>query len=442
MIRNNTLLKGTFLLTLAGFISRFIGFFYRIFLSNKIGAEGIGIYQMVFPLFALTFSITGAGLQTSISKYIAENPREKNDFLGSGIFLSCIFSIFCMVVLYRYSGLLATSVLNEERCAPLIRILALSIPFEAIHSCVNGFYLGQKKAVLPSLTQLLEQGVRVCSVILIYSVMKRNQQIPSISVAVLGIVFGEFASMCTSVCCAWFSLYKESLIIKIRASSCRNLLSMSLPLTANRVVLNLLASTEAICIPGQLQHYGLSKYDALSSYGVLTGMALPLILFPSAITNSLSVMMVPAISDTMAHGGTQRIDHYIRKSMTYCIIFGLGCTLFFLIFGRFLGALLFHNSDCGNYLLILCFLCPFLYLNTTLSSILHGLGRTSLTFTYSVLSLTLRLLFVFLCIPRLGIYGYFAGLLISQAFHSILLIRSCLGKSIASGKNSLPNGHK
>lgn len=421
---NNPLLRGTFVLTLAGLISRIIGFFYRIFLSHTIGAEGIGIYQMVFPLFSLCYAITAAGLQTSISKHIAGEPKHKNSFLGSGILLSIFFSVVCTFLLYCYSDFCAVTILKESRCAPLIRILALSIPFEAIHSCINGYYLGQKKAALPSITQLVEQSVRVCSVILLYTILEHRGLKPSISVAVLGIVFGEFASMSVSALCVWFQLLREKSVLHAGVLQCRQLLTMSLPLTGTRVIINFLASIEAICIPGQLQIYGLSRFDALSSYGVLTGMALPLILFPSAVTNSLSVMLVPAISDTMTHGGKSQVKKYIKKSSTYCLLLGACCTLFFLLSSRFLGNLLFHNQDAGTYVLILSFLCPFLYLNTTLSSILHGLGKTSLTFTFSVLALSLRLFFVFLAIPQIGMNGYFAGLLISQIFHTILLVLS------------------
>ena len=103
-------------------------------------------------------------------------------------------------------------------------------------------------------------------------------------------------------------------------------------MTGNRVVLNLFTSIEAILIPLKLKEAGLSTSAALSMFGVLTGMALPLILFPTSITNSLAVMLLPAVSEASAHGERDRIKKAVSKSITYCMLFGFACTASMVIF--------------------------------------------------------------------------------------------------------------
>lgn len=171
----NPLIFGTLLLTASGALSRIIGFFYRIFLSHTIGAEGIGIYQLIFPVYALCFSLTAAGIQTSISKFVAEVSVKKEDlsekcYLMAGIILSLSLSFLCSFYLYNQADFLASHVVHEYRTASLLRILAYAIPCGAIHSCISGYYYGLKKAVIPSVSQLLEQSVRVLSVYIIYKV--------------------------------------------------------------------------------------------------------------------------------------------------------------------------------------------------------------------------------------------------------------------------------
>lgn len=418
----NPLVLGTFLLTASGVLSRIIGFFYRIFLSHTIGAEGIGIYQLIFPLLALCSSFTTAGIQTAISKFVAEVSDDQNEsrrrcYLAAGLLLSLSLSFLCAFYLYTQADFLAYHVIHEYRTAPLLRILAYSLPFGAIHSCISGYYYGLKKAMIPSVSQLIEQIVRVASVYVIYRVQMQEQIPVTPAIAVWGIVCGEIFSALFSTAAVRFS--------KLRLCDFKNALPkigrLSVPLTGNRVVLNLFTSIEAILIPLKLKEAGLSTSAALSMFGVLTGMALPLILFPTSITNSLAVMLLPAVSEASAHGERDRIKKAVSKSITYCMLFGFACTAFFFFGGNFLGMWLFQNEMSGNFIMQLGFICPFLYLTSTLAAILNGLGRTVQTFCYNLVSICIRLLFALFAIPAFGIKGYLWGLLASQIILSVCL---------------------
>lgn len=186
-------------------------------------------------------------------------------------------------------------------------------------------------------------------------------------------------------------------------------LQLAVPLSANRLILNLLQSVEAIYIPNRLMAYGLSNADALGVYGVLTGMSLPLILFPSAVTNSISVLLLPIVSEADAGGNHKAVKRAILTSIRSCLLLGFFCTTMFLLFGRMAGRLLYGSELAGSFILTLSFLCPFMYIASMLNSILNGLGKTIQTFLFSVVSLLLRLVFVFFAIPRSGYSGVSLG---------------------------------
>ncbi len=450
MQRKNPLLIGTFILTVTGLLSRFIGFFYRIFLSNVFGAEGMGIYQLISPVLALTFSLTVSGMQTAISKYVASETTThdyKTSFrtLWVGFLLSMSLSFGCMAFIYQYSEWIAVTFLLEERCAPLLRIIALSIPMATVHSCINGYFYGIKKTAIPALSQLSEQVVRVGSVYLIHHICVRHNMTPTISFAVVGLVIGESASMIVStvaIISRSFKVFEKPARLQMRSFShdglaasylkiSNNLLRLAVPLSANRIIINALQSIEAIYIPNKLIAYGLNNADALGVYGVLTGMSMPLILFPSAITNSISVLLLPIVSEADASGSQNTITKVVLTSIKYCMLLGFGCTALFLLFGRMAGNLLFHSRLAGSFILTLSFICPFLYVASTLNSILNGLGKTGLTFLYSIISLLVRLLFVFFAIPVWGIKGYLWGMLASQIVQTFLCTFSAL--RISSG---------
>lgn len=156
--KRHPLIIGTLILTATGLISRIIGFFYRIYLSRLFGEEGMGIYQLLSPVLSLSFSLTAAGYQTAISKIVAEQAARKGHSsfrpMLVGLTISLPLSLLCNAVIYCLSDYISVRLLLEPRTASMLRILSFSIPFSAIHACINGYFYGKKKAGIPALTQL------------------------------------------------------------------------------------------------------------------------------------------------------------------------------------------------------------------------------------------------------------------------------------------------
>ena len=435
MKRNNPFITGTIILTLTGLLSRLIGFFYRIYLSRLFGEEGMGVYQLLSPVLSLTFSVTAAGLQTAISKYVAGEAAAKNykasfRVLMTGLFLSILLSLPCTGIMLRFSELIAARFLLEPRTASMLRIIALSVPLGAVHSCINGYFYGVKKAGIPAATQLIEQFFRVACVFLASYTAGLKGGAPTINVAVVGLVVGEFGAMVVSIAAVYLrfcQLRPAAAYLSVTAK----LLALSVPLSLTRIVINLLQSVEAVYIPSMLQAYGYDSATALSVYGVLTGMALPLIFFPNALTGSISLMLLPVVSEADAAGNMAAVKRAARKTVYSCLFLGGICTLGFLLLGRPVGQLLFHSELAGIFICSLSFICPFLYLCATLTSILHGLGKAGSIFFVNVSSLLLRLAFVFWLLPRFGIDSYIAGMLLSQIYSAgflLLLLKKTVGK--------------
>lgn len=427
-IKSHPLIIGTAILTLTGFISRIIGFFYRIYLSRIFGEEGMGVYQLVNPVLSLSFSLTAAGYQTAISKFVAERAAvEKQPSLRpmlTGIMISTPLSLLCSLVIYQLSDSIAVKLLMEARTASMLRILAFSIPLSSIHACINGYFYGCKKAGVPAATQLIEQITRVACVYAMSAYAFSEGKVPSINVAVYGLAIGEFISLLAAILPAY--LYYAGNVHSRKAAAShpiyKNILLMALPLTANRLVLNILQSIESVSIPAKLKLYGYDSATALSVYGVLTGMAMPFIFFPNALTNSISVLLLPMISENYALGDMKAVKKATFRTIRYCFILGFFFLSIFALLGNLAGTMLFNSPLAGYFIRTLSFLCPFLYLDTTLSSILQGLGMAGRIFLMNLLALSLRLFFVFFAIPKLGISGYLYGILFSQIVQGILYL--------------------
>jgi stage V sporulation protein B len=454
MIRkfSNKLIQGTLLLTATGFITRIIGFVYRIFLANILGTNLLGIYQLVFPVYGICFTIYGAGIQTAISQLIASNVGESAQkarkdlaILKWGLLASLTLSLSLSAIIYLFAEPIAARFLLEPACSPYLRLLCLLFPFCGTSACINGYFYGKKEAKVPAVTQIVEQLVRVASVFVLCMALSATGE-TGCRLAILGLVLGEAAS-CFYNC---FHLYLAICRAGQKASSTQtgkmrkkqapalfrtkssgygtikqnkiasSLLFLAFTLTTTKLVISILHSVEAVFIPAALKKFGCSPEDALSIYGILSGIALPFILFPSTITNSFAVMLLPAIAQAQAERSDQKIKNYVTLSGKYSLFIGYLFTCIFLIFGKDFGTVLFHSSDAGTYIYALSWLCPFMYLSTTFTSIINGLGKTQLTFLITAVSLLVKIYFLVFLVPRYGIQAYLAGSLISYIAMTVL----------------------
>lgn len=419
MSKKNPIIMGTFILTISGFLTRIIGFFNRIYLSQLIGAKEMGIYQLIFPVYMIGFALCCHGIELALSQMIAAmKARQEEMYMKQLIFVSSCFSVSLAVILsvfiYRYALPISICFLREKDCAICLQLMSPILPFSALRACLHGYFMGIKKTGIPASGQLVEQITRVGCIWLLASYSIKNHP-KTASLAVIGMCIGEIIATLYT----WLSyrlLLKKRKLIEWRETPSNktllfDMLHHAVPFTGNKLTLTVISSLESILIPAMLRCFYQDRTLALSMYGVLTGMSMPFILFPATLTNSLSMMLLPAISEANAVKNKSLIKRTTAKTIHFCLIIGIFAFFLFFCYGKELGILIFHNESAGDFLLILAFLCPFLYLSSTCGSILNGLGQAKDTFFYSLFSLLVRILFIVGVVPLIGMKGYLWGLL-------------------------------
>lgn len=416
---------GTFFLTFSGLLTKLIGFFYRIFLSRIFQEEGLGIIGLVSPVMVLAHSVCSAGIQNAITRYVAASKGDKKGesfgYLFVGIFISVALSLLMAWLVFTNANYIALHIIGELRCVPLLRISALSFPLATIHCCINGYFYGKKRAAVPAMSMLTEQLTRVFCVYLLYQITQKLHANVSISFVCIGMLAGEFTSAIFS--CIFLALTPaDDAKISISSNMCSNIIALAFPISLNRVCISLISTVETLQLPKQLVNSGLTSSDALSVYGVFSGMAFPLIMFPSALTGAVSSLLLPSVSEAQIMGNNRRIKKLIYTTTAFCFALGVGCMVFFMVFANLLGTYLFASPVAASQIRALSFVCPFLYMSGALCSILHGLGKTGITFIFNLSSILLRLGFVFVAVPAFGFSGYLYGILFSQIFFDLLII--------------------
>ena len=359
-------LKGTLILACTGLISRIAGFFYRIFLSHAIGAEGLGLYQLVLPLQGLMAALSYTGIQSALSRLIAsrlalQEKKEARFSLVTGTLMAVFFSAAAGFLLFQHAYFFASTILKTPQTASLLRITAVSIPLCAIHSCIDSYYYARKKASVPAVVQLSEQSARIGTTYILYLIFLSEGRPITALIAAGGSLAGEAAASLVSLLVVSFHFgnhpVQEKNPIRI-FSLLKDLFTLSFPISLNRILLTLLGSIEAVLIPQMLLRSGMTASDSLKIYGIFTGMALPLLLFPSTLTSSAAVMLMPSIAQLDALGKQKQIRRVTDQTFFLCMFLGFLCGSGFFLFGPFLGTLLFHSQTAGTYIRYLSFICP------------------------------------------------------------------------------------
>lgn len=432
MTANNLVIKGTLILTIAGFSTRILGFYNRIFLSGLIGAKEMGIYQLIFPLYMVAFALTTCGNELAVTKLVSEY-KSRGDMASARAFfrvcfvVSALLSLTVCFIMRRNALWLCTHILNAPECVNCLKIICLGIPFMSMKGSIHGYFIGLEKSSVHGISDLLEQTAKIFGLYLLATYICVRSSYNA-QFAVWGIVIGEVTAFLYSVAALLVHHRKYKNCFQGRpirkAQIFRLFAKNSIPLTANRLALTVLQSIEAIMIPTVLLMYYHNSELSLATYGVFSGMAFPFIMFPSTITNSLSTMLLPAVSSANSSLQKPYLVRLCEKSLHFCLLIGIFSTITFYIFGRDIGMLFFQNKEAGMYLYQLSFLCPLIYLATTLASILNGLGFAAHNLLLTMIATVIRIGFIQLLIPKIGITGYTAGMFASYLFLSL----ACMGK--------------
>ena len=165
---------------------------------------------------------------------------------------------------------------------------------------------------------------------------------------------------------------------------------------------------------------------------------MPVITFPSAISNSIAMMIMPTIADANVSGNKEKIKITTNFTIWFSLVTGIFCIGFFIFFGDFIGKDIFGHASAGSYIKTLSWLCPLMYMSISFGSILHGLGKTTAAFIHNTAAIIIRLLFLLLLVPFYGIKAYFWGMLLSELITVSLHLRY-ISKEVAVNFSPVAN---
>ncbi|MEF9992686.1 MAG: polysaccharide biosynthesis C-terminal domain-containing protein [Romboutsia sp.] len=432
-MKRKKLILNALILTFATMSLGFISTGFRVYLSNKIGAEGMGLYQIVMSInfMASTFAISG--IRVTTTRLVAEELGKGNThniagIVRKGLLYSLLFSTITAIILYNYSEFIGTSLIKDTRSILPLKILSCGLPFTAFCSCISGYFYGARRVIKTITADILETFVMMSIIAIPLSAfLPKGLELTCCLISV--------AMSCGNIVAAIYSylLYifeRKPISKKIGATKSKfsffNIAYIAIPVACSAYIQTGLKTVEDILIPNALRQFGSSNSTSLAIFGMIKGMVLPILSFPSIFLASFSTLIIPEIAEANALHKNKLVIYIISKVFKFTLIIAMFASGLFIIFSNELGMALYNDPQVGVLMRILSPLIPLMYLDRVVDGSLNALNQQMSTLKYNLMDMSVRLTIILFLIPQKGIEGFIIVLFASTILNSTLSINKLL----------------
>lgn len=426
MTRLKKYLANGALMTAVALALRGLGVAFNAYISRKIGAEALGLYTLLGSVygFALTLALSGINLTTTrlVSDALGENSAEKVRIsMKKCISYALFFGLTAFVGLIMLAEPLALHALKDARVIKSLRLCATTLPLIALSSCFNGYFTAVRRVYKNATVQIIEQLARIafCAALL-NLIIGRDME----SCCVALVLGGALAEMLSFTISLFMFVFDRQKRVKFEKSGfperkiTKKMLSIGLPLAFSTYFRSALLSIEHILIPIGIEKSGSNRAQSLASYGTLQSMVMPLVLFPSALIHSFAGLLVPELAELKIQNNRTEIKYVAGRVCHLALVFAVGVSGVMIFFADELGTGIYGSEEAGRYIRLVAHIVPIMYLDTTVDSMLKGLGEHLYTMAINITDTLCSLVMVWILIPQMGIYGYITLIIVSEIFNA------------------------
>lgn len=391
------ILKSTFILFIGTLVVKSIGMYFRSVLSLSLGSEGMGIYEMIFSVYLLIVTFAYSGVNIAVVRLSGEGKIYGRSLVFTAQKLIVPLAAAVGAILFLFAPFIADNLLKAELAAQPLKILSFSVPFMSLSICFSSWYIGQGNTLIPVLCQIAEQTLRI----VVLKTMLSLGVSPLVSCA-WAMSLGEVLS-CIFIGAVFLMLggrkgrVKRGIIPKI--------LEICVPVGLGNYLSSGIGTAENILFPRMLSLY---SDNALSQYGMLSGMVMPMITFPSALLTSLSTVLMPSVAKS---GNGRQVKPYLDFTLKSSVLIAS----IFLFFPYRLGMALYSSSQVGTYVMRLSFIVPLMYTESIISSALNGLGKQRFLVIINSAEQVAMLFVILFFVPEWGLAAYIAAMFAGAA---------------------------
>lgn len=404
-------------------LMRTVAVAFNAFCVNKVGSEGMGLFSLVMSVytFAVTLATSGVNLASTrlVALYFGKNEGASvKSAMRKCLLYSAFFGTLSSALLFIFSNFAAVNFLNEPRAAMSIRALSLSLLPLSLCSAISGYFSAVRRVYKNAISQVLEQTVKILSCTFLLSLFVPR----GIEYACLALVLGGAISESFSFLIQIISFLADSRTLRGggKKVQMREVLGISLPVAFSAYVRSGLVTIEHILIPIGLAAYG--DANALATYGVVSAVALPIVLYPSAFVGAFSGQIIPEITEFYSSENKKEIAYVTSRAFFVTLFFSTLAAGMFSAFASDICAVIYGSREAAEYLRALAPLMPVMFLDTVTDSILKGLGKQFYTMCVNIADAAISVILVWLLVPRIGVYGYIIVIYVSECINTVFSI--------------------
>lgn len=420
------------LLTAVSLLMRSVSVSFQVYLSNKIGATAMGVFALISTVYGFALTLATSGIQLATTKLISEAYGENGEnasksvrvLLNKCIRYALFFGALSSCLLFSMSSFIGVRLLRDARTVLPLRIMSITLIPIALSSVFNGYFTAVRRVWKNAAVQVLGEGIRIFSCITLLSFCLNGD----IQFACLAVIIGGTVAELSSFIIhgSLFLLEKRKLSrlqeTKKDKSANGKLLKIALPVAFSAYVRSALVTIEHLLIPRGLEKSGSSREGALAAYGTLHSMVFPLVLFPSALSSSFAGLLIPEISEANAKGDRETIIKTIDRVFEAVLTYAIGVSGILICFSRELGGAIYPQTDAAKFIFMVAPLVPVMYLDTSVDSILKGLGQQVYHMGINIADSFLSVILVIILIPRFEIFGYVMTVYFTEIVNASLSI--------------------
>lgn len=414
------------MLTGVHLLLRLIGTSFQVYLSGKIGAEGIGLLQLTLSAGSFAMVAGMAGIRTATMYLSAEELGRKQPenipwVLSGCIRYSLVAGGITAAALFLYAPIIADKLINHMEIVPSLRLFSGFLCVNCLCGVMTGYFTAEGRIGTLAAVEVAEQLFSMAITVLCLTLWAGTDP----GRACESVILGSGAGACLTLVSLLILRLREQCIPGPKVETRKRLTATAIPLALSDVLRSGISTIENMMVPRRLAAApGIDS--ALGSFGILSGMVFPVLMFPACILHALADLLIPELARCSAAGSSSRIRYLSKKCLGAALIYGLlfGGGMF--LISEELCSLLYNNETAGSVLKEYSLLIPMLYCDSLVDAMTKGLGQQKICVRYNIITSALDVVGLYILLPYLGMKGYFISFLVTHLINFLLSLRRLL----------------
>ena len=432
MVNRKRLIMNTALLTGSSLAMSAISMAFHVWLAARIGSAGIGLYQLVLSVAFLCTTFAVSGIRFAATRLVSEELGHERSWSVAAAMRRCFayslfFGLSALTVLWSFAEPIGFLWIGDARTVRSLKLIAFSMPFMSLSSVMSGYFTACGRVWKPTVVHLGEQLITIGFVAFFLTHSPAGDIEKNCAAVMLGNVCGDAISF---VCMLLFYLTDRHSVRDYSAQKLKltsRMLKVALPLAVSAYARSALSTLEHLLVPRGLKAAGFSADRALSGYGVIQGMVLPILSFPACILMALAELIIPELTEAQVRGNEGDISKTVSSLIKKGLGYSSAVALVLFIFADKLGVRIYSSPEAGDYLRLLAPLIPIMYTDMVADGCLKGLGQQLWCMGINLLDALLGVLLVWQVLPVFALKGYICIIYFNECLNFALSIKR-LGK--------------